>query len=229
MRRAITAAATLLMTAGTGLGVAHAAAPHSTDIHFRPGTTSGTVSGRLGPQAEREYTFAAQAKQTAEVTFARSSATERWTLVGPHGNPLHTAMTIVQNHATVRLPATGVYRIDVQTADPATYRLQLTLPVRIRFAPGTDNTTVSGWLGAGQTRNYTFTARGGQHAVVHFNRSSGNELWTLRGPAGNPLHTGMTNRQGYADVALPGSGVYRLDVQSATPGTYSLHLAIPAG
>lgn len=125
MRGTVITAATLFLTAATGIGVASAAG--STEIRFPAGGTSTTVSGSLPQGGEKTYTFDARAGQTATVHVTRSSGTERWTLVSPGGSPLHTGMTEQQSDVTAQLPSTGTYTIDVQTTDAGDYSLELAI------------------------------------------------------------------------------------------------------
>ncbi|MQA34704.1 hypothetical protein [Modestobacter roseus] len=125
MRGTFITAATIFLTVGTGVGMA--AAADATEIQFPAGGTSQSVSGSLAAGGEDSYTLDADAGQTATVHFTRSSDTERWTLVGPDGTPLHTGMTEQQEDVTTKLPATGTYRIDVQTTDAGDYTLALTI------------------------------------------------------------------------------------------------------
>ena len=229
MRALITTAATTLLTAAAvgGAGAAYAA-DGATEIHLAPGSTSGEVSGQLSAGADEEYTFDARAGQTAVVHFEHSSPTERWTLVGPQGSPLHTTHTEQQDDATVALPSSGTYRVDVQTTDAGTYTLDLAIPAEIRFAPGSTSGTVSGQVPADGTRDYVFDARAGQTAVVHFGHSSPTARWTLVGPDGTPLHTAQTEQTDDVTVTLPGSGTYQVQVQSTDASSYEFQLSIPA-
>ena len=239
MRKTITiaAAAAALVTAGAvaTAGAAQASeggkaqvAASGTAIHFAAGGTSTTVSGQLAAGGDRTYTFDARAGQTASVHFTHSSATERWTLVGPTGTPLHTAQTEQQDDATVQLPSSGTYRLDVATGDAGSYSLGLSIPPTIRFAAGGTSGAVSGRLAAGTDRTYTFDARAGQTATVHFTHSSATARWTLVDAQGTPLHTATTEQQDTVTVKLPTTGTYRVDVQTTDATTYRLALAIPA-
>jgi len=149
-------------------------------------------------------------------------------LVDPQGSPLHNGMTEQQDQVTVPLTTTGTYRLDVQTTDPGSHTLRLTIPVQIRFAPGATSGSVSGHLSAGGARNYAFDARAGQTATVDFARTSPTERWDLIAPDGSPLHNGMTEQQDHVLVSLPDTGTYLLDVQTTDPGDYTLRLTIPA-
>lgn len=107
--------------------------------------------------------------------------------------------------------------VGVASADSAT---------PIHFPAGGTSTTVSGHLSGGGERNYTFDARAGQTATVHFSATSSTEHWDLVDPKGNPLHNGMTEQQGDVSTRLPNSGTYRLDVQAGSAGDYTLELTI---
>jgi len=228
MRTTILTAATTLLAGGAVLGAGTAHAAGATEIHVAPGSTSADVSGRLDADGERGYTFDARAGQTAAVHFTHSSPTERWTLVAPDGSPLHTARTEQQDDATVRLPSSGTYRLDIATTDAGSYTLDLVLPVAIRFAAGGTSGAVSGQLAAGGSRPYTFDARAGQTATVRFTHGSPTARWTLVGPDGSPLHTAQTEQQDVVVVRLPSSGTYRVDVQTGAATSYRLALSIPA-
>jgi len=125
MRGTLITAATIFLTVGTGVGTA--AADDATAIEFSAGGTSQTVSGSLPAGGEDSYTFDADAGQAATVDFTRTSMTERWTLVAPDGTPLHSGMTEQQGNFSASLPATGTYRIDVQTTDAGDYTLALSI------------------------------------------------------------------------------------------------------
>lgn len=231
MRRTLPTAAALVLTAGIATaGIASAAtasaAPASTPIHVAPGSTSGTVSGQLAAGGERRFTFRARAEQVATVHLTRGNATERWTLTGPHGEVLHSQMTEQQDDATVALPASGTYTLDVLATDPGRFSLRLDVPAAIRFAPGTTTRTVSGRLPADGGRDWSFAARAGQTARVHLTGNA-TTRFTLTGPDGDVLHSQMTEQQRDVSVRLPGSGTYRLTVLTTDAGSYTLGLTIP--
>lgn len=230
-----TTAVAALVSAALGAGGAVAAAvPASaaaapTPIRFAAGATSGSVSGALGPGGEREYTFAAAAGQQAVVAFDPHGSGEHWTLAAPDGTPLHSGMSEDQRAAAVTLPASGTYRLDVQDDGPAaSYDLTLTLPVRIRFAPGATSGRVHGSLPDGGSRDYSFDARAGQRAEVTFGAVSSTARWVLVAPDGSPLHTQMGEDQHAAAVVLPATGTYRLQVLAGAATEYGLRLSIPA-
>lgn len=85
---------------------------------------------------------------------------------------------------------------------------------------------MTGQVAAGGEDAHVFGARAGQAAVVHF-EGPADSYWTLVGPDGSPLHTGATEQQEDATVALPRTGDYVLDVHSATAGSLELDLTIP--
>lgn len=221
----VTALATVAVVGVTT--AAQAAGSGATRIAFAPGTTSGEVTGQLGSGGEADYVFGAAAGQTAVVQFD-GPHNSRWVLVSPSGSPLHNGMTQQQRQVTLALPETGDYRLDVETGAAGRYTLDLTIPVRIRFAPGATSGTVSGNVAANGDVAYLFGARAGQVATVHFTGPR-NSRWTLVSPSGSPLHTQMTQQQSRVTVTLPETGDYWLDVLGGDAGRFSLTLQIPAG
>jgi len=99
----------------------------------------------------------------------------------------------------------------------------------IEFSAGGTAQTVSGSLPAGGEDSYTFDANAGQAATVHFTRTASTERWTLVAPDGSPLHSGRTEQQADFSASLPTTGTYRIDVQTADAGDYTLALSIAGG
>ena len=117
---------------GTGGGV-HGDLPvvaEATKIDFEPGRTSASVSAKIGPQDRAAYTFSATEGQRARIQLEGSS-TGAFTLIAPDGTPLHTTKAQDQSDVTVELPATGLYRIDLQDAvHTGAQQLTLSIPRR---------------------------------------------------------------------------------------------------
>ncbi|MEJ5946804.1 hypothetical protein WDZ17_16020 [Pseudokineococcus basanitobsidens] len=231
-RTTVAALAAALVAVGGGTAAAQAASGASAQrITFGAGATSAPVSGDVTADGEASYVFGAHAGQAADVHF-EGPADSYWTLVGPDGSPLHTGHTEQQEDAAITLPRTGDYALDVQSATAGSYELDLTIPAPIRFAPGATSRTVSGAVSPSQGTDdaYSFRARAGQEATVDFSSDTGKATWSLVAPDGSPLHDGMTEDQGHAEVRLPASGVYDLVVSSdAGPTGYALTLGIAAG
>ncbi|MEZ0491426.1 peptidase [Kineococcus sp. TBRC 1896] len=232
----IAAAAALLTTAGVaGAGVASAASPNiptATPLHFARGATSTDVRGHVGAGGDRRYTFQARAGQTATFHLARSTSAMTWTLVGPTGPSVHDAHSPRQSDFTYTLPESGTYYVDIVSSRAATYDLSLSIPATtggssstIAFPAGGTRATVEGT----GSHSYTFGARAGQRATVHFTDSSAHGAWTLVAPDGSPLHTTMTEQQRDVTVQLPATGDHRLDVQAPAGSRYTLTLSIPRG
>lgn len=99
-------------------------------IRFAPGKTSVTIASGVGTTGAAHFHFDAVAGQRATVALKDISPDGTWTLVAPNGSPLHTAMTEQQSRATVTLPQTGTYVLDVHSPSGSTFDLSLSLPRR---------------------------------------------------------------------------------------------------
>jgi hypothetical protein len=257
MRTKITVAAAALVAAAgiAGAGAASAsstpAVPTATPIHFAHGATSAQVSGHVAANGDRRYTFQARAGQTATFHLSRSTSAMTWTLVGPTGPSVHNAHSPRQSDFTYRLPESGTYYVDIVSTRSASYDLSVAIPAatsggatsgtaatsaaqtaagqKIRFAPGSTSTTITGGVGTTGAAHFHFDATAGQRAVVTLQDISGKGTWSLVAPDGSPLHTSMGEDQGRATITLPQNGSYRLDLQIPSGATYTLSLAIPRG
>ncbi|MBB2903222.1 hypothetical protein FHR75_004064 [Kineococcus radiotolerans] len=115
---------------GAGTGSGKPVVAEATKINFARGATTATVSAQVGPQQRAAYTFAATAGQRARIQLS-GSPTAAFTLIAPDGTPLHTTKTQNQTDVSVQLPASGLYRIDLQdSTTTATDQLTLSLPRR---------------------------------------------------------------------------------------------------
>jgi len=99
-------------------------------IRFAPGTTSVTIAGGVGTTGAAHFHFDAAAGQRATIGLEDISPDGTWTLVAPDGSPLHTDMTEQQRQATVTLPQTGTYVLDVHSPSGSAFDLSLSLPRR---------------------------------------------------------------------------------------------------
>ena len=251
------AAAALVAAAGiAGAGAASAsstpAVPTATPIHFAHGATSAHVSGHVAANGDRRYTFQARAGQTATFHLSRSTSAMTWTLVGPTGPSVHNAHSPRQSDFTYRLPESGTYYVDIVSTRSASYDLSVAIPAtttgtspstgtsteatsatqtaageKIRFAPGSTSTTITGGVGTTGAAHFHFDATAGQRAVVTLQDISGKGTWSLVAPDGSPLHNGMSEEQGHATLTLPQTGSYRLDLQIPSGATYTVTLSIP--
>lgn len=244
--------------AGAGAASASStpAVPTATPIHFAHGATSAHVSGHVAANGDRRYTFQARAGQTATFHLSRSTSAMTWTLVGPTGPSVHNAHSPRQSDFTYRLPESGTYYVDIVSTRSASYDLSVAIPAatsggatsggaasgtaatsatqtaageKIRFAPGSTSTTITGGVGTTGAAHFHFDATAGQRAVVTFQDISGKGTWSLVAPDGSPLHTSMSEEQGHATITLPTTGSYRLDLQIPSGATYTLSLSIPRG
>ncbi|WP_432571253.1 peptidase [Kineococcus sp. SYSU DK005] len=241
---------------GTGTGSGAAGVPAQSVLRFAKGATSATVSGHVAAGEDDRYVFDARAGQVATFHLTRANSGQTWTLVGPSGPAVHDAHSPRQSDFTHRLPETGRYYVDITTTRAGSYRMQVSIPAaggsagsghgtgsgsgtgtgtrpvvaeatRITFPRGRTSATVEAEVGPQQRAAYTFSARAGQRARIALSGSR-SAAFTLVAPDGTPLHTTRSRNQSDVTVALPATGLYRIDVQDDTrAGTRELTLSVP--
>jgi hypothetical protein len=111
---ALTAVAAL-----TSARVAPATAQPASEIRFRPGSDRTVVNGRLRAGDTRRYTLRARAGQTLRVILRRANRVVTFNVIRPGGAVLVNGAALPNPWTSVRLPAGGIYRIDVfQRGEP---------------------------------------------------------------------------------------------------------------
>jgi hypothetical protein len=108
-------AAVLSVLALSAAGMASLAQPagSTSEIRFRPGSDRTVVNGRVRGVETRRYTFRARAGQTLRVILRRANRFLYFNVVRPGGAVLVNGATMPNAFTSTRLPAAGVYRIDV--------------------------------------------------------------------------------------------------------------------
>lgn len=85
----------------------------ASEIRFRLGRDRAVVSGRVRVAETRRYTFRARAGQTVRVILRSANRLLTFNVVRPGGGLLINGATLPNPWTSARLPAAGVYRIDV--------------------------------------------------------------------------------------------------------------------
>jgi hypothetical protein len=144
-----------------------------TRVQFQPGTTTAILTGELGANESRGYVVAAQQGQVIVAGIpwpeqqggVRAKVTTRDNVTLPDvGN---------NTDVVVSLPATQDYIVWVSGGSYATeYHLAVTIPVRIRFAPGSVSTSLDGSISGGMDNWYILRASAGQTLTANLDRAN---------------------------------------------------------
>jgi hypothetical protein len=115
------------------------------------------------------------------------------------------------------VPRTQDYYVELgSNVGAVSYRMSVLIPVRIRFAPGTTSTEVTGRLAANGVRHYVLRALAGQVGLV------------ISGVDGQVLLSGHVASDG-CDGILPTTQDYLIAVQGLgeAGADYTLEITIP--
>lgn len=140
-------------------------------IQMAPGATEAEVQGQLAANAIATYSLSAQANQNMQLSLSSNSNSARIAVLSPGGFPLPPQRGNPEGtYWQGNLPTTGTYIIQVlagSAAPTANYSLNVTIPVRISFAPGAISASVQGVTNNGRIVTYLLKANGGQTMTVN--------------------------------------------------------------
>lgn len=199
-------------------------------ISFAPGATEAEAQGQIPANGIATYSVNAQAGQMMELTLSSNSQSARIAVLAPSGAPLppqrgNPEGTYWQN----TLPASGDYLIQVlagNAAPVANFSLNVTIPVRIHFAPGATSAQVQGTTNQSRVVTYLLKANGGQTMTVNLTappNSAGITIYGLQD--GQPLirsQSGATSWTGQ----LPMTQDYVIQVVPFGNGTVNYTLDV---
>lgn len=187
-------------------------APAVERILFAPGATQTTIEGYLPANGTKVYVMGVAAGQFIEMsaTVGEMGQGLRFAIVGADG-------TVVKamGEAYVRtvVPRTQDYYVELgSNVGAVSYRMSVLIPVRIRFAPGTTSTEVTGRLAANGVRHYVLRALAGQRMIVVPRASRGQVGLVISGADGQVLLSGHVASDGY-DGILPTTQDYLIAVR----------------
>jgi len=141
--------------------------PRPTRIQFDPGATSAFVEGEIAAHGVDDYVLQAMAGQRMIVSIMSPHNDVYFTIYGvDDGIPLVRAASDAVSWTGV-LPATQDYIIKAVAAGESTpYTLEVIIPVRIEFDPGSTSAVIEGSIQAGHIDEYVLQAMAGQTMTV---------------------------------------------------------------
>jgi hypothetical protein len=201
-------------------------------IQFAPGATEAAVQGQVPANGIASYSVNAQAGQSMELTLSSNSPSARLAVLSPTGVPLAPQRGNPEGtYWQSTLTASGDYIIQVlagSAAPVANFGLNVTIPVRITFAPGGTSAEVQGTTSESRVVTYLLKAMGGQTMTVNLTAPPNSAGITIYGMQdGQPLvrsQSGATSWTGQ----LPMTQDYVIQVVPFGNGTvnYTLNVTV---
>ncbi len=185
-------------------------------ITFAAGATEAEVQSQVNAGNIAVYTLGALAGQTMQLTLSSNSSSARIAVLAPNGVPLPPQRGNPEGtYWQGVLAATGNYTIQIlagNAAPVANFGLNITIPVRITFAPGAISAQVQGTTSNNRVVTYLLKANGGQNMNLVLNAPPNSAGITIYGlDDGQPLirsQSGATSFNG----PLPATQDYVIQV-----------------
>ncbi len=185
-------------------------------IQMEPGATEAEVQGQLVANQIATYSVSAQANQNMQLSLSSNSNSARVAVLSPGGFPLPPQRGNPEGtYWQGNLPTTGTYIVQVLAGNAtptANYSLNVTIPVRIQFAPGAISASVQGTTSQGRIVTYLLKANGGQTMKANLTAPPNSAGITIYGlDDGQPLirsQSGATSFEGQ----LPATQDYVIQV-----------------
>ena len=199
-------------------------------IEFPPGATTFALAGHLPANGDKLYVMNVGVGQYVEIDVAAEGGAEpRLSLTGADG-------TVVQwlgpTHLKAVVPSTQDYTLRIVGADdPVDYTLSVFIPVRIVFAPGAAQATVTGALTGDEMRSYVLRASAGQTLFVETTATQGVVKTVIAGSDGTVLVSGnVAVGPVLGPLTLNTTQDYLITVQDASGegAQYEMTVRIPA-
>ncbi len=202
----------------------------TTRLNFELGATDTVVTGGLAAGQSQDYVLAAQQGQTMMLQLSASGKASV-TAVGAQGaNPQNVMTSSDGMFWRGVLPVTEDYVIRVTAGSaPVNFSLDIAIPARITFPPGTTGITITGTTSERRIVTYLLRANAGQTMTVNLSAPPNAAVLTIYGLSdGNPLVNGNMSGATSWSGQLPGSEDYVIQVMPVVDGTvnYSLQAIV---
>jgi hypothetical protein len=194
-------------------------------ISFAPGATSAAVEGQLAAHGRDYYVLGIQANQVMEVDV---SPEEGLLLIiyGVDGTVIKSGMG-GGSFFRGQIPRTQDYILVLEAGDqPASYTMDVIIPQRISFAPGTTSAAVEGQLAAHARHYYVLGIQANQLLDVNVTPQQEVQL-IIYGLDGTVLKSGMGNIASFRGP-VPTTQDYILVLGAGDqPVSYAMNVMIP--
>ncbi len=194
-------------------------------LSFAVGATAMTVQGTAPANGTHYYIVGAQANQVMEVDLSPDQGIQL-TIYGVDGTVLKNSMS---NLASFRgnVPSTQDYIVAVSGGGAAiSYTMDLIIPERIQFAPGTTSATIQASIAANSAQYYVVGAQANQVMDVNVSPQDNLRL-SIYGLDGTVLMSGMGGGTVFHGQ-IPTTQDYFVVVLSSDQGAaYTMVVSIP--
>ena len=196
-------------------------------ITFKPGGTSATIEGSLAAHQTRHYVLRASQGQYIRVSLDTTASDAHMAIYGADGTVLKSGTDASPTFFGGVLPATQDYVIAVSAGDAAAnYYLDIVIPERIQFKPGTTSATVKAQVPAHDSHYYILGARANQTMKVQVTPAEGEAQLVIYGVDGTVLKSGMGEGLSF-EGQLPLTEDYLVQVTAASQTlSYQLYISI---
>jgi hypothetical protein len=127
-----------------------------TRIAFEPGRTSATIAGNFAARSADHYVIRAMADQILHISVSAPEDAVRPVVYGVDGTVLKSGMG--ESSFRGYLPTTQDYLIRVEANNAVKYTLNVVIPQRITFKPGTTSASIEGELSPWSSHHYVLRA-----------------------------------------------------------------------
>jgi len=200
--------------------------PLAVRVSFEPGQTSATVEGAVAAQGVDLYVLRAAAGQLMDVGVAAPAGSVSLAIYGADGTVLTSTSTGPLNYRGL-LPKGQDYFIQIAASGPAaSYTMNVIIPQRIEFQPGSTSANVERDVRPAGTDYYVLRASAGQLVEITVFSAASDTLLVMYGIDGTVLKSGMAEGPGYRG-AVPITQDYIIHVTSHVDIGYRLNVTIP--
>ncbi len=189
-----------------------AALPDATRITFLPGATTGIMTGSAGPGQSINYVLQASQGQILMVNVDSTNHDVTVSIKTQGGTSMLSPAT-QQSTWQQALPQTEDYYLTLHGGtSQENYTLTVTIPSRLKFAPGEDKLKVSGKTAGGYAVSYAIFAIKGQKMIVDLSPISGDAALTIYGYVDGTPYVRYVSEQTSFRFKLPSTQDYIIQV-----------------
>jgi hypothetical protein len=187
------------------------------ELFFKPGGTSVVDSGPLAAGSVRKLKLRLGASQLLSLVLTSSADNLTIGVQGQDGSLLRVPAPLMVWNGW--LPATQYYIITLSAPSATNYSLNIIVPARLSFAPGSDTTSYSGPIAQPDTISFLAHGNIGQTMQVTLTSAGSDVLLTIYGlDDGSPIIRYVSGATSWSGP-LPGTQDYVIEARATGSST----------